>query len=172
MSPRAVRIAPSELTKENAPIISQIVVESLDATPVAELTAALEAALQEEHEGKYSVKENELLVPTRWEPPFKLVRAFAVKHPAAKVTLKADAFRNEYWIARAVYEGGKQTVDDVLTMNDGEAFEILFKEIHGETYAEWKQENAHGQVRGGFAWGAVEDFDPSKSELGKAEGQL
>jgi hypothetical protein len=60
----------------------------------------------------------------------------------------------------------------VLTFNDGEKFERLFQEIHGESHAAWKAKNKQGALRGGFAWGAVENFDPAKSELGKAEGQI
>lgn len=165
----AVRIAAAELIKQPAEIMNRISAEADGARQ--ETLDALEAAICETHAGNYAAIENGFLVPTRWEPPFKMLRALSAKFPAARFIVKSDAFRSEYWVARAVFENGKQTVEDVLTMNDGEAFELLFKEIHNQSSAEWKKQNTQGSVRGGFAWGTADGFDASKSELGKAEGQ-
>ena len=139
-----------------------------------ELLSALEQVVIETSAGPYVPGPDGFLFPTSWEPPHKPLRDFAKKFPSAKLTLTSDAFHSGYWIGRAVYEGGKTVTEDTLTFNDGVAFETLFKEIHGKTSAEWRKANEGkvGPVRGGFAWGSVEGFDPNKSELGKAEGQL
>ncbi len=165
------RTDPAEFAKLPAEIVSRISVEIEPATARSEIVAAIEAALADAGVvGLLSVGDD-LLVATHWEPPFKALRIVSAAFPAARLTVKSDAFRKEYWISRAVFENGKQTVEEVLTMNDGAAFESLFKEINGVSFADWKKENKLGAVRGGFAWGTAEGFDASKSELGKAEGQ-
>ncbi|MDR2863586.1 MAG: hypothetical protein LBV54_06925 [Puniceicoccales bacterium] len=172
MSHKAVRTDFAEFDREAAPILSRIEATAGAGTSPQACIQALEAAIQETHEGQYAALENGFLLSAHWEPPYKLVRTVSSKFPEVRITVTSDAFKSEYWIARAVYEKGLQVSDATLTMNDGEAFENLFREIHGESHAQWKSQNKQGKARGGFAWGAVADFDSSKSELGKAEGQL
>ena len=174
-----------ELTTADVPILSKITIQSavvsgdVPAQDIPECTQALESAILENHEGCYtrqtdkteSEHEVAFLIASTWEPPYKIVRAVSAKFPKVRIALVADAFRNEYWIAHALFEGGRAIVDEVLTMNDGRDFEALFFEIHGESHATWKAKNKQGQVRGGFAWGTVADYSKNQSELGKAEGQ-
>ncbi|MDR2981595.1 MAG: hypothetical protein LBV12_05035 [Puniceicoccales bacterium] len=173
MSSKAVRVTLSELSQQKpADIENQVLVEATGDVSREELLAALETAIAETYEGMYAPVDGGFMLATHWEPPYKMVKALATNNPSARVVVKSDAFLKEYWVARAVYEGGKQISEDVLTMNDGEAFETLFKEIHGQSHAEWKKENKQGKVRGGFSWGTADHFDAAKSELGKAEGQI
>lgn len=186
---KAVRVAAEKLDRATAPILSTIVLAPAAGAAAADLApalAALEAAILEKHEGEFAPLDasnktagadataagaSGFLLPTRWEPPYKIVRPLSAKFPSVVFTVTADAFKAEYWLARAVFERGRADTDETLTFNDGDRFEKLFAEIHGEPFAEWRKKNAQGAVRGGFSWGTAADFDPSKSELGKAEGQ-
>ncbi|MDR3228025.1 MAG: hypothetical protein LBT53_01240 [Puniceicoccales bacterium] len=188
MSSNANSVPAAQLDRNAAPIFSKITIEpAADSDPaqagvapsdVAGAFAAFEAAIAESHSGPYTVERDAagnalgILLPTRWEPPFKLARAISTRFLGVRVRVTADAFRAEYWLARAVFAKGRAEVEETLTFNDGEAFEKLFAEIHGEPYADWKIKNKQGGVRGGFSWGTSDDYDPEQSELGKAEGQV
>jgi len=175
MIKKAYRATADDLAKAQVEIYNKVRLAAVgDGCAREELLSALEAAVAEVADGPYVGLADGYLFPTSWEPPFKPMREFSKKFPAAKVELVSDAWKSGYWVGRAEYEGGKTLAEDTLTFNDGDAFEALFKEIHGVTCAEWRKANAdkQGPVRGGFAWGSVDGFDASKSELGKAEGQL
>lgn len=175
MIKKAYRATAEDLAKVQVEIFNKVQLTCAGAScEREELLSALEQVILEVSAGPYAPTSDGFLFPTTWEPPFKAFRDFAKKFPTAKLVLTSDSFAAGYWIGRAVYEDGKAVSEDTLTFNDGAAFEALFKEIHGKTSAEWRKENAGkvGPVRGGFAWGSVEGFDASKSELGKAEGQL
>ncbi|MDR2512718.1 MAG: hypothetical protein LBD01_02830 [Puniceicoccales bacterium] len=181
---KAQRVTVDGLTSVDVPILSKITIHSAEGSgdassqDIRECAQALESAILENHEGNYAQEktdkegsETAFLVASTWEPPYKIIRSVSAKFSKTRITMIADAFRHEYWLARALYEGGRAVVDEVLTMNDGHDFETLFYEIHGESHADWKVKNKQGQVRGGFAWGAVDDYSKNQSELGKAEGQ-
>jgi hypothetical protein len=171
--PKATRVSAEKLNRADVPIVSKIAATG-DAAAVATAVAALEAALLDAHEGEFAALADGsgFLVPTRWEPPFKIARAISAKFHEVRVAVVADAFQSEYWLARAEFAKGRAEVDETLTFNDGDAFDALFQEIHGEPYATWRTRNKQGALRGGFSWGTSDDYDPSKSELGKAEGQV
>jgi hypothetical protein len=175
MIKKAYRATEDDLAKVQVEIFNKVQLSGEGSLAEREeFLAALEQVVIEASAGPYVPGPDGFLFPSTWEPPHKPLRDFAKKFPKAKLTLISDAFHSGYWIGRAVYEGGKTVSEDTLTFNDGAAFEALFKEIHGKTSAEWRKANEGkvGPVRGGFAWGSVEGFDPEKSELGKAEGQL
>jgi hypothetical protein len=179
------KIMPAKLVEKlnstDAPIVSTVTFAPLaeNAAGTESTGAALAAfadALAEAHDGEYaalpaSAPAPGFIVPTRWEPPFKVARAVSAKFRDVRISVVADAFRDEYWLARAVFEGGRAVVDETLTLNDGAEFDALFEQLHGEPYAVWRTKNKQSGLRGGFSWGTSDDYDPSKSELGKAEGQ-
>ena len=175
MIKKAYRATADDLAKAQVEITNKVrLVSAGEGCAREELLSALEQTVDGVAEGLYVVLPDGFLFPTSWEPPFKAFREFSKKFPQAKVELTCDSFKAGYWIGRAEYEAGKTLREDTLTFNDGEAFQSLFKEIHGVSCDEWRKANAgsQGPVRGGFAWGSVEGFDASKSELGKAEGQV
>ncbi|MDR2429988.1 MAG: hypothetical protein LBD14_03675 [Puniceicoccales bacterium] len=156
-----------------APIHSQITVDAPDAATQDECLRALQRAMEHRApDAPCSLQGQTLHVPSHWEPPFKPVRAVSAQFPSVRITLLADAFQHEYWLARAIFEKGRAVTDDILTLNDGDAFDQLFQHLHHEPYAQWKTKHTQGAVRGGFAWGSVDNYNPAQSELGKAEGQL
>lgn len=173
MIKKAYRATAEDLAKVQVEIYNKVQL-TCDAGERDGLLAAVEQVIVEVAAGPYVPNTDGFLFPTTWEPPFKPFRDLAKKFPKAKIILTCDSFAAGYWIGRAVYEGGKTVAEDTLTFNDGAAFETLFKEIHGMSCSAWRKENAGkvGPVRGGFAWGSVDGFDASKSELGKAEGQV
>lgn len=162
-----------ELPAASAPINSRLTVDAPDASTHAACLRALNDALHQHSPGvPCTLRDGTLHVSTHWEPPFKPARAVSAQFPTARITLLADAFEHEYWLARTLFEKGRAVEDATLTLNDGAAFEQLFQQLHGEPYAQWKTKHTQGAVRGGFAWGAVDNYNPAQSELGKAEGQL
>ncbi len=171
--PAAYRATPADTASYKAEIFNKVrLIGDASACEREELLSALEQAVTTAAEGPYAPLADGYLFATSWEPPFKALREFAKKFPRAKVELTSDAFHSGYWISRAVYEEGKAASENTLTFNDGAAFETLFKEIHGVGSEEWRKTHKTGPIRGGFAWGGVDGFDASKSELGKAEGQI
>jgi len=175
MIKKAYRATADDLAKAQVEIYNKVrIVSAGEGCAREELLSALEQVVAECADGPYVAGNEGYLFPTSWEPPFKPLRDFSKKFPQAKIELTSDSWKAGYWIGRAEYEGGKAIKEDTLTFNDGEAFEALFKEIHGVSCAQWRKDNAssQGPVRGGFAWGSVDGFDASKSELGKAEGQV
>lgn len=175
MIKKAYRATAEDLAKAQVEIYNKVrLVGAGEGCVREEVLSALEQTVSEVADGPYVMLADGYLFPTKWEPPFKPLRDFSKKFASAKIELTSDSWAAGYWIGRAEYEGGKSLREDTLTFNDGAAFESLFKEIHGVTCDEWRKANAgkQGPVRGGFAWGSVEGFDASKSELGKAEGQV
>lgn len=171
--PAARRATAAEVAATKAEIFNKVrFLGDLPAAERAELQGAMEQIVLEVAEGPYAPTADGILFATSWEPPFKAMREFAKKFPAARVEMTSDAFHSGYWISRATYENGKTVAETTLTFNDGAPFESLFREIHGMSSEDWRKTNNTGPFRGGFAWGGVEGFDASKSELGKAEGQL
>jgi len=174
----ATLVTTGALDRDTAPILSKVTLAPAArgaGTGDAAALGALEAAIREGHDGQYAAlaaPEAGFLVASRWEPPFKLARAFSAKRTGIVVNVVADAFEREYWLARAVFENGRALVEETLTLADGAAFDALFERIHGESHAVWRTKHAQGAVRGGFSWGVAEHFDPAASELGKAEGQV
>jgi len=71
-----------------------------------------------------------------WEPPFKQLKKVSKEHPEATFTLWADAFQENHWIAKAIYQAGKGDEETYSRIDDD--FPSVFKEIFARSEAEWE----------------------------------
>ena len=118
-------------------IANYLRLESADATALSDAQAAALAWISAEYTASMqTVGDHGYHFLTTWEPPFKQLKQLSKAHPLVTFTLWADAFATDHWICKSIFDAGKSE-DWVVSIVD-DAFESIFKEIYGQSYASWK----------------------------------